>query len=58
MKGRLTEKHNRTGITSSAGVSMIAKYNRAPALLQELLQSFTMGKIFEEGGELGTAIVN
>ena len=45
-------------MTSSTGTSMIARYNRAPALLQELLQSFTMDKIFQEGGELGTAIVN
>ena len=58
MKGRLTEKYGRTGMTSSTGMSMIARYNRAPALLQELLQSFTMDKRFEEGGELGTAIIN
>ena len=45
-------------MTSSTGMSMIARYNGAPALLQELLQSFTKGKIFEERGELGTAIVN
>ena len=47
-------------MTSSTGMSMIARYNRAPALLQELLQSLnlTMDKIFEERGELGTAIIN
>ena len=38
--------------------NILAGFPMAPALLQELLQSFTMDKIFEEGGELGTAIIN